>query len=76
MIIKNTFHNTVVSVRPRRDGDWMVLSASTWRRVKRALCGVTDCYCGMRHWEIDGLSPAHYDIFKQRSDGAMYIRLA
>lgn len=46
--LRNRFHGTACRVRIKRpdfgpDGE---LSAHQTRRVKRVLCGVTDCQCG------------------------------
>lgn len=74
MVIENPFHNTVVRVRPRHAGNWLILSARTWDRVSRALCGVTDCCCGMHQWVIDGIPATNYTICT-RIDGSVAIRL-
>jgi hypothetical protein len=43
--LRNEFHNTSARVRANETGETL-LSASTVRRVRRALCGMTDCTCG------------------------------
>jgi hypothetical protein len=40
----NDFHNSEVRVRLREDGS---ISARTLRRVRRELCGIEDCCCGI-----------------------------
>lgn len=43
LTILNDFHNTTAQVRPGLDG---ILSASQVLRVRRKLCGVSECRCG------------------------------
>lgn len=40
--IRNEFHNTEATIRPREDG---TISAATYRRARRELCGISTCRC-------------------------------
>lgn len=57
--IKNNYHNTEIKIRLPLDG---VLSLRQTRKVKKALCGKDDCFCGIVCGPQDG-----YDI-SERSD--------
>jgi hypothetical protein len=43
--IANDFHNSTARVRVNATGE-TYLSAATVRRVRRTLCGISDCTCG------------------------------
>lgn len=42
LTLRNEYHNTEVTIRPREDG---TISAATFRRAARTLCPPTDCRC-------------------------------
>jgi len=43
--LRNSFHNTTARVRIYPDTQTL-LTASTVRRLRRELCGMSDCRCG------------------------------
>lgn len=42
--LTNNFHNTTCKIRMR--ADQTILTRSQMRRVRKTLCGMTDCQCG------------------------------
>ena len=62
--LRNDFHNTTVDVRPSDAGR---LSASQVRRVRRELCGIHDCRCGV----VRGPQDVEY---LEEPDGTAIIR--
>lgn len=44
LTLRNDFHNTTCKIRMRPDQT--VLTRSQMRRVRKTLCGMSDCQCG------------------------------
>ena len=60
--LTNDFHGTRATVRPRVDG---TMAPATVRRVRRELCGMSDCRCsgylGTRGPQIASVEPVYDD---------------